>query len=350
MKFDLYKVFLLLLIICVSRGLKQEEEEAETIFTNKFDPSHQINNDSYSTELAKYFLKLASFGYCPVEYILNNKCCSDLLSQDGWTVLEKSKLTFDEFTYVILENTKSKKIVITFSGTKNLLQLFKEYILQTGEAYIDKSYMKIMKYFNEIYTDLKVEILKIFNEKFSFESHYKEYQFIFVGHSLGGAMANIMALDLVLSNSLKVVNNYSPVLITYGQPRTGNDIFANMSMKNIPIVFRIVRQGDFIANYPRCLQESFLDITCSTLLPDGKFNKDFILNNETDQALELQNYYNWHIGGLKLYSRIMDEFLDCGSEFGENHPNLKCDLTSSLDLTLHTRYFGSKVSHLCLNN
>ena len=106
-----------------------------------------------------------------------------------------------------------------------------------------------MKYFAEIYFELEKKNFNGILKRIL--TPYAGYQVIFLGHSLGGAMASIMALDAVLSKSI-VKTKTSPMILTYGQPRTGNDIFANEVMKNIPIVFRVVREGDLVPNAPTC--------------------------------------------------------------------------------------------------
>jgi len=77
------------------------------------------------------------------------------------------------------------------------------------------------------------------------------YQYIFVGHSLGGAIASIFAQDVVKDAVIKKTNS-SPLLITYGQPRTGNFVYANSSFINVPRTFRIVRHADPVPNVPPC--------------------------------------------------------------------------------------------------
>ena len=40
------------------------------------------------------------------------------------------------------------------------------------------------------------------------------------------------------------------VLLTFGQPRTGNDVFNNEVMKVVDKVFRVVRSGDIVPTIP----------------------------------------------------------------------------------------------------
>ena len=68
------------------------------------------------------------------------------------------------------------------------------------------------------------------------------YQVIFTGHSLGGAVASIMALymteDGIISKS-----KHRTTIVTFGQPKTGDLAFKNKIM-SIAKVIRIVRDHD----------------------------------------------------------------------------------------------------------
>ena len=49
-------------------------------------------------------------------------------------------------------------------------------------------------------------------------------------------------------------------------------------MRIIPIIFRIVRQGDFIFTFPKCTSR-FVSSICKTVLPDAKFKNKLVLND-----------------------------------------------------------------------
>jgi hypothetical protein len=162
-------------------------------------------------------------------------------------------------------------------------------------------------------------------------------------------MASIMALDSVLSKSIPRTDT-SPMLLTFGQPRTGNDIFSNEVMKNIPIVYRVVREGDLIPNLPPCsISHLFLDNECSTVLPDGKFDPNYVIPDKTTHEVEKKEFYKWHIGGLIHYNADETEFVNCGNEYGENNKQDGCKIKSTLNYNLH-RYFGTHQPNMCLEN
>jgi hypothetical protein len=160
------------------------------------------------------------------------------------------------YSFTILRNLNSQKLVCTFSGTKDLNQLKSEIIQTSGQPYFREgktSKIKLMKYFHELYQKFQAGFLTIFTKA----KDPKIRQYIFTGHSLGGAMASIALFDLVRQGVIQTdLLNKSPVLITYGQPRTGNYMFVNEVSKMAPIIYRHVNDLDLIPGTPECVRQN----------------------------------------------------------------------------------------------
>eukprot|EP00294_Goniomonas_avonlea_P009026 CAMPEP_0114552686 /NCGR_PEP_ID=MMETSP0114-20121206/7254_1 /TAXON_ID=31324 /ORGANISM="Goniomonas sp, Strain m" /LENGTH=424 /DNA_ID=CAMNT_0001737573 /DNA_START=30 /DNA_END=1304 /DNA_ORIENTATION=+ len=62
---------------------------------------------------------------------------------------------------------------------------------------------------------------------------------VITGHSLGGAIAQIMALEATVSDKLKA-NTYEVGLVTFGSPRVGNPEFATFAAAQLPHAVRVV--------------------------------------------------------------------------------------------------------------
>jgi hypothetical protein len=297
----------------------------------------------YTSEVGEHFIHLSGYAYCSDQKIIKGVCCSKFLQRNNWSLMYSNNLERIDFNYAILSNVALKKIVIAFPGTRKAIELLKETYYQEGKSIINDT-IKVMKYFADVYDELKKTNFDYVLKKLL--KPYSEYQVIFLGHSLGGAMASIMALDSVLSKSL-VKTSTSPMLLTYGQPRTGNDIFANEVMKNIPVVFRVVKEGDLIPNMPTCsLKSFFLNSECQTVLPDDKFDANYVIPNQDIKKQIIQNFMNWHIGGLIHYNEPMTQFVNCGNVFGENNKKDGCQLKLVLDPKRHS-YFGYKLRSMC---
>ena len=127
------------------------------------------------------------------------------------------------------------------------------------------------------------------------------YQIIFIRHSLGGAVASILAFYGVDKGKINKSKN-NIILITYGQPKTGNKYFVNAVMNACTRVFRIVRDKDFIVNY------AAVDI--------------IIFNNSQ------------HLGGMVSLDQDMENFKNCEYDFRENKEfkGTNCQMTDNLHL------------------
>ena len=74
----------------------------------------------------------------------------------------------------------------------------------------------------------------------------KELQTIFTGHSLGGALATISSFYCIEKHLIES----EPILLTFGQPRVGNQQFAEYVTKNIKQIYRIARLKDLVTLIP----------------------------------------------------------------------------------------------------
>ncbi len=65
------------------------------------------------------------------------------------------------------------------------------------------------------------------------------------GHSLGGALATLLALDVAANTSFK-----TPTVYTYASPRTGDSSFASMYNHVVPNTFRVANRIDLVPKLP----------------------------------------------------------------------------------------------------
>jgi hypothetical protein len=299
---------------------------------------------SFSIPLGMYFTKLASFGYCQQNDLDSQNCCPDLLNREGWTVLAAETIEHENYNYAILKHDAFKKIVVTTPGTRNKWQLLREMRSSSGVSMDENNpTVKVMQYFNDIWKQLKLKVLPILGKAFK---EHPDYQFIFTGHSLGAAMATIAAYDAVKSGAIRKTAT-SPVLLTYGQPRTGNDVFANEVMKHVAHVYRVVRNGDPVASLGICSYRLYPFMHCKSILEESKFNPEFTLSEKHIQKA-MSRFYLWHVGGLMLFSDDMNNYENCGIEHGENHPKGDvCDNKESANIGRHIHYFNVHIGKHC---
>jgi hypothetical protein len=237
---------------------------------NHHDQSFNIHDkiERFSTGLAKYFKDIAAFGYCEQDLMIHNKCCHKNFEAD-WSFVASESISLDNFNVGILRSDAHQKIVITATGIRRKMPVVPDAVKTARLVpFENSSTIQVQDYFQALYDQIKVRVFPLLQRLYKEVPHY---QFIFVGHSTGGSMASVIALG-ALRNNIIIRNVYSPALITYGQPRTGNDVFANEIMLNVQIVFRIVRQGDAMATYPHCRFDHTIN-QCASQLKNNKFEQ-----------------------------------------------------------------------------
>jgi hypothetical protein len=65
------------------------------------------------------------------------------------------------------------------------------------------------------------------------------------GHSLGGALATLLAVDIAVNTRFK-----QPTVYTYGSPRTGDPLFASTYDQVVKSTFRIANRMDLVPKLP----------------------------------------------------------------------------------------------------
>jgi len=150
---------------------------------------------------------------------------------------------YDNYTYLNDTNNRSfcyifynkEKIDICFKGTSNINDIYTNMDICPKSLFND-SKIKIHKGFLKKYLFLKNKILNIIKEN---ENNKKEITFS--GHSSGGSIATIAALDYSINNKNRIIKCY-----TFGAPIIGNSYFIKELNKNINNSYRIINEFDII--------------------------------------------------------------------------------------------------------
>uniref|UniRef100_A0A2P2MA38 Uncharacterized protein MANES_03G191800 n=1 Tax=Rhizophora mucronata TaxID=61149 RepID=A0A2P2MA38_RHIMU len=74
---------------------------------------------------------------------------------------------------------------------------------------------------------------------------YGDLDIIVTGHSMGGAMAAFCGLDLIVNREAKNVQ-----VMTFGQPRIGNAVFATYYSQLVPNMIRVTHEHDIVPHLP----------------------------------------------------------------------------------------------------
>ena len=283
-----------------------------------YDASEKVSIENFSQEMISYYSWFISYGNC-YDSDIPLYCCKEYLDffTNKWTIVSESSLeNYFEFNYVLFRSDKYKKYIIAFPGTRDpILELLSEAVNSKLVNYNDiDNGIKVVNYFHKVTQELKEIIFT--SDILSDIDNHPGYQFISVGHSLGGAVATLVLYEGV--NKGFIHPNYNePVLITFGQPRTGNENFVLDFISKIKNVLRVVRDGDIVTSIPYSL---------------------------------INNPYK-HLGGLILLNKDMNSMNYCPKDIGEDYPDKECERSKSIDYKYHTNYFNPDtiISKRCRN-
>lgn len=380
-----------------------------------YDASEKIKK--FSIDMMNYYIWFASFPYCDDDIIKSGKCCKDEILTDWDIVSYKQYITsFEFFTdeaemhfifrkikkriaeinqvdeetidfdisygesifkYVIFKNTKFKKYIISFASHHYLSHYLKHIMFSDMIEFDKDSNIKVNNFFYLIFNLMKNDLFSksILN---NLEKN-KDYQLIFTGHGLGGALATLASYYYTKNN----IAELEPVLITYGQPRVGNENFARDYMNIISNVYRIVTYGDYGANLPPINKQDNIfhinslkktkdfiykllsikplgNLIKKSIKFDLSWNIDFkpVINDKISLALdacliigerianEISDFIPYgycHIGGLYVINEKVNKIYHCKDIYNQEitSPICKNKDTSylTLDTTLNPVYF-----------
>ena len=318
-----------------------EAKNLSKITTNinkKYDPSEKIKN--FSVDMISYYLWFSSFAYCDDIIISSGKCCKNQILKN-WKVIEHHEYEREQiikkhnniikykYNFVILKSEKYKKYVFAFPGTEYAFQFLDEIVYSDLYIIDQQNEIKVSKYFyyifNLIYKD-------VFSESIIRDLQSNpDYQVIFTGHSLGGAISTLISYYYA-SN---IISSNEPILITFGQPRVGNENFARSFNKYIPLIFRIARINDVVTKIPLREKEKEIKILQNlkkkfyTFLYERLNYENFLIYSNIVKILEKEfiskidikiGFGYCHIGGLYVLNN--NKFYQCSDFYNEEtgHP------------------------------
>lgn len=352
---------------------KNLKELTQTINKN-YNPAKIIKN--FDLDMITYYYWFSCYSHCTIEQVQNNKCCNNYLKE--WEIFdyksydytfleylknyikvshkinenlknELLKLKIEVKRYLVFKNDKYKKYVLLFGGYDNPNEYLLSLLLSGKKMFeIDEKTVEVNDF-------LRKEFKSIENDIFSIEliddiTKNKDYQIIFIGHSFGGAIATLSIYSFVKN----YIEDRDPVLITFGQPRVGNEEFAKKFNQLIPNVYRIAKTDDKITMIPPIkeklgewydkfqsnafviiferLKQAFELISqfnglSALVIKLFKILVEDLISNIKDEILEylaeelFSDFIGYcHIGGLYLLNKEENSFIHC-RDFGNEETN-----------------------------
>ncbi|GBC51966.2 alpha/beta hydrolase protein [Rhizophagus irregularis DAOM 181602=DAOM 197198] len=194
---------------------------------------------------------LQSFAnYAAAAYIkapLQNWDCGEICQKTKGTQLVKefSNDVLNTRGYIATEPEK-QLIIVAYRGTepgsiKNYISDFVIYHDTWKPAPGTLVHHGFLNAWEQIQPQVTDDLLKLIQEK-------PDFRIGFMGHSLGGALATFSALDLI-NKAPELAKNEKLFLSTFGQPRMGDEKFAEFVDENLRAI-RTVVHGDPIPRLP----------------------------------------------------------------------------------------------------
>jgi hypothetical protein len=148
----------------------------------------------------------------------------------------------------------------------------------------------------------------------------ENYQIVFTGHSLGGAIATISSFYYIKKYNFSAEN----ILITFGQPKVGNEVFARELTSNLRQIYRTARSNyigtlfpfkgiDFLFKYTKTLKlfidfdEFLVTIGTGNFLSAGISFINFVRNFK-DTIEDILIYFKIELC-KKLYIPILEDYI-----------------------------------------
>ncbi|MFD0694014.1 lipase family protein [Paenibacillus sp. GCM10027628] len=154
-----------------------------------------------------------------------------------------SFLGVEELFGFILES--NDRIILAFRGTNTSSDWISDAIArQNAYPYVQDGGW-VHRGFLDIYRTARKKILT------SLSKLSAQKQLYITGHSLGGALATLCAIDVALNTKFK-----APIVYTYASPRVGNPEFASRFSNLLSNRHRVYNQHDLVPQLPTVLYKS----------------------------------------------------------------------------------------------
>ena len=251
-----------------------------------------------------------------------------------------------QYNFVILKNDNYKKIIVAFPGITYYFQIIEE-IMHSGMVEIpikyDNKYFNVLEMYYNIFTIIEKDLFE--NLVSLPEINDENYQVVFVGHSLGGAIATISSFYYIKKYNFNAEN----ILITFGQPKVGSEVFAKELTRSLKQIYRIARPNDIGTHFPlKGIDYLFKYIKSFKLIIDVEvFAGQIISGNFIGALLTLLNYFGdmddfvseysylirdrtiadifySHIGGLYMIDDDTNSVYQCDDFFNEKRDHFLC--------------------------
>jgi len=129
--------------------------------------------------------------------------------------------------------------ILAFRGTGSAVDWATDFIARQTPFDLVRNGGQTHQGFTDIYLSARGQIVELLDR-------LPEGKPLFItGHSLGGALAALAALDIAANRK-----NARPLVYTYGAPRVGDPKFVRAYNRSVPVSFRVQNEFDVVPHLP----------------------------------------------------------------------------------------------------
>lgn len=210
-----------------------------------FGRSSSQNVNLFSIRKALFFAKISNESYQSPSDVNFSTISSDL--QVLSHIKNTNTILRDTEMYVLYDN-QNNSLILSFRGSEKISEEIRDWINNfTAIQFpfltdVTESNGLVHAGFYTAYSGIRKELIDFVLNKIR---DYNIEKISITGHSLGGGLATISALDLTIH-----IPNIEIEVYTYGSPRVGNPEFSDYYNDIVPNSFRIVNENDLATFVP----------------------------------------------------------------------------------------------------
>ncbi|GMH18762.1 hypothetical protein Nepgr_020603 [Nepenthes gracilis] len=202
-------------------------------------------------------------------------------AMEAWTMLATSlghpsfiKSEFEKICFLdnsstdtqvaIWRDSTRKRLVVAFRGTEQVRWKDLRTDLMLAPAGLNperiggdfKQEVQVHSGFLSAYDSVRTRIMSLIQQAIGYKDYgagsQSRWHVYVTGHSLGGALATLLALDLSSSQVAKS-GAISVTMYNFGSPRVGNKLFAEVYNEKVKDSWRVMNHRDIIPTVPRLM-------------------------------------------------------------------------------------------------
>ncbi|KAJ9070036.1 hypothetical protein DSO57_1012499 [Entomophthora muscae] len=249
----------------------------------------------------KHFTRYAAIAYCNHNERRASNRNSKMLDRNS--VLRGEISDKETGTHALLYvNFASEEIIVAFRGSDSIAKFLYAYLSSTAAFPGVKGawvHADTLRFANSIRHETASYIAK-------YRLRFPKYRVVLVGHSLGGSLATIMSTMVAADLCMEP---HAMRVITYGQLRVGNRVFAEHYNRLGFNYSRVVNKQDPAANHPsfddgwaHVHQEVYIDQADNFFLCSNRTLEDPQCSHKMSRALAIFTDHEY-VAGIKISPR-----------------------------------------------